>query len=328
MSKGIKTEHKVKHVETTRVHPDDVKPGRNSRMIAAHNYLDVLTKLAISIAKHGQLQPAEVRRDEDKTLVMVDGQTRQDAVKVLRDGFTAIDPDTGEEVLFRDPDATLWVKIVDVDPDTAFLHSIKANQDREGTTDLQEALAQNELRTTMGWSDTKIARFYGYSNQNRVMALEKLLRLPNDVQQAVHDGRMALSIALLTLDLTDEERAKTIEQATGEGGKISGPALKNIIRELFAVRGSALPEAVPTPEESGAEKDKKEGGVKDDATDPKVNKYIRRSAKDFERFFAEHKDDTDALSDRAVELINVMVLWFKGRRTDEYLRTALNEYTE
>ncbi len=310
MSAKISTEHATKHVETRRVHPSDLKRGRNSRMIPAVNYQQTVTDRAISIAKSGQLQPCEARRLEDKTLELTYGFTRFDAVVLLRNGFTATDPDSGETATFHDPEATVWVKIVDTDADSAFLRSISENQERKDTTDLQEALAQNELRTTRGWTDTKIARFYGYSNQNRVMTLEKLLRTPASTQEAVHEGRLALSNAILGVDhgLSAEEQAKLIEESNTDG-KVSGPALKALLRGM--VESKAAPAEEPAEEKS----------------EPKAPS-IKRSAKDLERFFEQMKADESTLSDNGAELLGVLVQWFKGRRTDDYLRSAINEYTE
>ncbi len=319
MSAKISTEHKTKHVETLRVHPSDLKWGRNSRMIDAPNYQQTVTNRAISIAKHGQLEPCEARRLEDETLELVYGFTRLDAVCLLRNGFTATDPDTGDTTTFHDPDATVWLKVVDSDPDEAFLRSIKENQERADTTDLQEALAQSELRTTMGWTDSKIARHYGYTNQNRVMDLSKLLSCPPDIQQKVHRGELALSIALLgpKHKLTAEEQLKLVADATVEGGTVSGPALKGLLRDLLGAKAVRTPE----PEESETE----EG----EADEPKEKKgWIKRNVKDLERFAQAAKDDSTLLSEESEALVKTLIKWFKGGHTDEYLRNALNEATD
>jgi len=310
--------------DTFRVNPADVKNGRNSRMIAAATYADTVRDRAVSIATHGQLQPAEVRRLDDNTLELVAGYTRRDAITLLREGFTAIDPQTGEKREYRDAHATLWVKVVDVTADEAFVRSIAENLQRRDTTDLQEALAQSELRTTMGWSDSQIARFYGKTNQNRVAALAKLLTLPDDVQKMVHTGKLALYTALDTLDLDPETRATLLDGATDETGKVQGAVLRKLLRDHMDKTPEA-PEAGETP--AVDPDDKAEGGVEADGSDGKVKKHIKRSAKDVERFFAERKED-GTLNESATELLNVMVLWLKGRRTDEYLTSAFNEYTK
>ena len=322
MSAKVKTEHKVKHVETSRVHPDDVKPGRNSRMIEAPNYAETVKSLAQSIYQHGQLQPAEARRLPDHTLEMVAGYTRRDAVQLLRSGFTATDVESGEEKHYQDPDALLWVRIeTTVGADEAFLRSIKENQDRHDTTDLQEALAQSELRTTQGWSDTQIARFYGYTNQNRVMSLEKLLTLDEATQQLVHRKKLALSVALLTADLTPEERAKVIAESS-DGDKVSGPALKAILRDLY----SKTPEGSEPEADPEGESDSEGEGEPEPAKEPK-GPSIKRSVKDLERFIAaDTESESPELSAAGVEFLDVLMLWFRGKRNDAYLSRTINEY--
>ncbi len=312
--------------DTFRINPLDVKDGRNSRMIPAPDYKETVLKRALSIAKQGQLQPAEVRREDDKTLTLVSGYTRRDAINLLREGFTAIDPDSGEKAEFRDPSATLWVKVVDVGPDEAFLRSISENLQRKDTTDLQEALAQSELRTTMGWTDSKIARFYGYKNQNRVAALQKLLQLPEDVQVLVHSGKIALYTALDTLELDPETRATLLDGATDETGKVQGSVLRGLLRKLKDEPVPAI-DAGETDEEGDAG-EPEAGGKRTPAKPHDKTKRIPRTRKDLERFAAECSEADGSLTDAAGELLDVLVLWFKDQRTDEYLQNALNNYTK
>lgn len=320
----------VSRQDTFRVNPNDVKDGRNSRMIAAANYDETVRARALSIAKQGQLQPAEARREDDKTLTLVSGYTRRDAVKLLREGFDAIDPDTGETTHYQDANATLWIKVVDVSEDEAFLRSIKENLERKDTTDLQEALAQQELRTTMGWTDSKIARFYGYANMNRVAALSKFLTLPKKVQEQVHSGKLALYAALDTLELSDDERNTVLDGATGENGKISGSTLRKLVRDLYE-KAASTPEAtpsVPSGPEPAAEpelRDAEDSVEEGDGADPKAKKYIPRGRKDVERLLG---DEDAGLSTKSKELLDVLVLWLKGRRTDAYMVGTLNEYTK
>lgn len=317
--------------DTFRIAPSDAKRGRNSRMVPAPDYAETVLKRAQSIAEHGQLQPAEVRRLDDNSLELVAGYTRADAVQLLRDGFTAIDPKTGEKKEYKDEKATLWVKVVDVTADEAFLRSITENLQRKDTTDLQEALAQNELRVTQGWTDSMIARFYGKTNQNRVAALAKLLLLPDDVQQKVHTGKLALYSALDTLDLDPETRANLLDGATDDTGKVQGATLRKLLRDHYDATGDAPAAEAPEAPETGEtpDADPKGAGVeKDDSDDPKAKKHVKRNVKDLERFYAEKKEEAgDALSPAAGELLDIMVLWFKGRRTDKYLADALNAYT-
>lgn len=314
----------VSRQDTFRVNPNDVKKGRNARMIEAPNYADTVRERAISIFQHGQLQPVEVRRLEDKTLETVFGNTRRDAVLLLREGFDAIDPQTGEKTHMHDANATLWVKVVDVDPEEAFLRGIAENIERKDTTDLQEALAQQELRTTMGWSDTRIARFYGKNNQNRVMALAKLLTLEDSVQQLVHEGKLALYTALDTLECDPETRAALLDGATDETGKVQGAVLRQMLRNLPTPAAETFP--LVTEDEGG---EKKPSGKRDKDDEP-VEKTKRhpRNRKDLQRFANECSETEGTLKPAAAELLDILILWFADKRNDEYLIRSLNEYTK
>lgn len=337
MAIAIKTSEKAARQDTYRVAPQDVTPGRNSRIIPAPNYKQVVERLAVSIVKHGQLQPSEVRRLDDNSLVCVDGHTRHDAVKLIREGFEAIDPDSGETVRFHDPARLLWVKVTDLSEDDAFLHSIKANADREDTTDLQEALAQAELRTTLGWTDSKIARFYGYTNQNRVADLAKLTCTAEAVKTAVHEKRLALANAVLFIKhgLSEDEQVAFLDAAKDDSGKVNGPKLKKLLREKFEGvedgdedEGGYEPVSPVDPKTPPALDPSSEGDESPiDETVPKpVKKFVPRTAKDFQRWFAENTTDESKLNDGAAELFNVLSLWFKGQRNDDYLRVKALEY--
>lgn len=306
--------------DTFHVNPADVKPGRNSRMIEAADYMDRVVDRAISIYKRGQLQPVEARREGDKSLTLTLGFTRRDAVIMLRNGFTAIDPDTGEETFFQNKEALLWVAVTDCDVDQAFLRGIAENLERNDTTDLQEALAQQEIRTTMGWCDAQIARFYGYTNQNRVMHLNKLVCLPEDVQQKVHKKQLALHAALLTEGLGDDERKAVIDACADGKGKVDGAALKAMIRDLIGGKAETSAESEETPEEAT-----EEGGEEAEAKPKKkASASLKRSVKEFAGF-AHDMGDTSGVKDSVKNLFNTLVLWFANEKTDKQLWNAIDK---
>jgi ParB-like chromosome segregation protein Spo0J len=323
MSSTIKTENKTRRQDTFCVDPSDVRPGRNSRMIESSDYLERIVDRAISIAKDGQLQPVEVRKEADNTLTLSFGFTRYEAVKLLRSGFTGVDPQTGESVSFCDPKAQLWVKVTKCDVDEAFLRGIKENLERNDTTDLQEALAQSEIRTTMGWTDAAIARFYGYRNQNRVSFLSKLLSLPEKTQQLVHQGKMALHAALLTEGLSETDQTAVIEAATDGKGRVEGAALKGLIRDLLAKRAPAA-SADETTADAGTE-DETEDEAEDTGHDEApVSARLKRSVKEFANFVDEAKTTVGVKPD-VLNLLACLVSWFKNEKTDKQLWNAIDK---
>ena len=324
MAAKIKTEVKPTRYETYRLDPADIKKGRNSRMVPAANYKETVQARAVSIFKQGQLAPCEGARDKDGKVVLTFGFTRLDAVVLLRSGFDAIDPDTGETVHFVSPDLRVWINVVDASVDECFIRAWKENIERTDTTDLQEALAQQEIRTTMGWTNARIAREAGYTNQNRVSALEKLLCLPDDVQALVHEGKLALYPALDTKDLTPEDRAKVLEGSTGRDGKIGGAALRALIRELDEAREAARTAEVdpgtPIPEDDG--EPAKPSTVVEESTSDSTPKKVKRTATELQNWLAE-AGAREGLSKSGLDLIGTLSLWLRGERTTGTLWTKL-----
>lgn len=337
MAAAIKTTsgEKAARQDTFRVNPADVKEGKNARMIASPDYIEKVRELAADVHDHGQLQPSEVRRDEDNSLVLTFGFTRKHAIELLREGFEATDPVSGEVKRYHDPKAMLWVRVIDCGIDDAFVRGLKENIKRNDMTDLQEARAQEELRTGLGWTDTQIARFFGSNNQNRVMALAKLLTLSKKIQEAVHEGRMALSTALDAAKVTDEaEREAIVAGAFDAKGKVSGPAVREAVRawaEKVAELEAKLKAAEAGAVEGGGEGDGEgdgdgdgdgegDGKEKEEKEKEKEEKgpSIKRNVKDFKKFVEEIQNDEEEAKeyDEAVlDLLVSLTKYFDGKNT-------------
>lgn len=307
MATALNVENDVTRQDTFKLHPDDILLGRNSRCIAAADQDETDRERALSIAKHGQLVPALGHRDADKRVVLDEGFGRLRAIRLLRKGFEAVDDD-GEKRFFQDPDAELWVAVdtkIKTDEE-AFVKSALANQQRKNTTDVQEALAQQVLREEFGWSDTRIARQYGYTNSNRVMYLKKLLTLPDKIVQKVHRGELALYAALDLLKVEDPaERDRVIEVAAVDvpaGGKIDGSKIREEIRRVAHEE--------PT-EPVGPE--------------PAREPSFKRTVKEFKRFAAEVQDEATVAPEGVKKLFGYLCEWFAGERQDKSLWNTINE---
>lgn len=322
MASSFTSTEKTARQDTFKVSPADVKRGRNSRLIGSPDYAKKVADLAYSIYTNGQIAPSEVRKDDEKALVLSSGFTRADAVELIRKGFKYVDVTSGVETEIRDPEFKLWVAIRDVTADEAFLRGLRENLDRNDTTDLQEALAQQELRTAYGWTETQIARFYGYTNQNRVATLCKLLALPEDVQQKVHRGELALHAAVLCKDhgLSAEETAAVIDGATSGKGKVEGNVLKKLIRDLLDKKDAdavaaaeaaraAVPVVTDDTERPGEEK--VTATVTSDESE-KVKK-IKRTAKEFQNFAAEIVE-REGVDERLQDLFAALTNWIDGKK--------------
>jgi ParB-like chromosome segregation protein Spo0J len=299
-AKIVTPTEKADRQDTFRVHPSDAKPGKNSRMIENPNYPAKVQSLAIDIFINGQIQPAVVRRNADKTLELVAGYTRHDAVELLRAGFDAIHPGTGEPMKFHDPEAKLWVKVEDMSDEEAFTTSLAENIKRNDTTDTQEALAQQELRDKFGWNDARIARFYGYTNQNRVSQLRKLLKLGKKTQEKVHAGDLSLYAALATDKMDEAARNDLLDACANPQGKIDVNALKDALRasqEKVADQGG-------TTGEGGEGEGEEEGD--------ETPSNLKRNVSDFKKFAAEVAQD-ESIDEGAKELFVKLTKWFAGK---------------
>lgn len=319
--------------DTFKVSPIDIIRGHNSRIIVSANYDEQVKDLAFSIAVNGQSTPAEARRATDEgvigkdavpykkgDLILTAGFTRLDAITLLRSGFEYTDAE-GNTRFHHEADAQLWIKVYDCTEEDAFYRGLRENLERNDTSDLQDALAQNDLRTGYGWSDVQIARFYGKNNQNRVMALEKLLHCTKKVQALVHEKKLSLSAAVLGGDhgLSPEEVENVIDGAATGRGKVDGAALKALIREALGRKEAAAEAAkeeatliIPVIDETTkTDSDAVAPGTTSDET-TKIKK-IKRSVKEFQNFTAEI-NEREGVDQRVKDLFAAFGNWFDGKK--------------
>lgn len=326
MAAKIETEHAFARQDTFKVNPSDITRGINSRnpdgTAETADYKEAVKKRAVDIAINGQLQPAEVRRDENNHLILTFGFTRADAVESLRNGFTAIDPRDNQERTFHDPDATLWVKVVDCDEETAFLRGVKENREREQVTDYQEAKQHQFLRDKFGKKDADIAREYGYTNQNRVALLRGLLACPQDIQDRVKDGKLAVSVAVNDLKgISDEEKAAILSKVDTTGGKISGSEVRKAVREKL-VEG-ITPTNVNVAEETvTATTPAPKKGKKGKNTEPPS---LRRSRHELIKFFEEVTAEDTHCSAKVKAVFEAVLKYAEGRHGEKAVWNRINE---
>lgn len=302
-----------KIVKDVWVTPEAITEGQNSRMMTEPNYLDTIQERAVSVFLEGQMAPAE-GREVDGTLILDSGFTRREAVRMIREGFDAVHPATGEKVRMHDPERLLWVRIVDTTPEHAFLRGLQENIERKDMTDLQEALAQEHMRS-LGWKDAAIARFFHYTNQNRVMMLKKLLKTDEATQNKVHAGQMAASVAVILneADLTDEQKSKIIDGAK-DGDKVRGEIVRDLIRQVYESKPEVVKGASSGAGAGGEGGDDKEGEGEGKAPS------LKRSRTDLVKFLnGLVADESVKLSDGATDLAKTIVLWLDGKRRDQYL---------
>src|SRR5439155_16635218 len=109
----------------------------------------------------------------------------------------------------------LQCKVVDCNPEEAFIRNIVENNERAETTPVDDAHNQRRLREEFGWSEQRIAEFYKRSVAY-ISQLRRTLQLPQPIQQAVARGDMAISAALDLVELPEPARQQAVAEATDQ----------------------------------------------------------------------------------------------------------------
>ena len=146
-----------------------------------------LESLADSIRAHGIVQPLLVRR-RDSGYELIAGERRWRAARLA--GITRV-PIVVKEV----PDESLL--------EIALIENIQ----RENLNPIEEAQAYKKLIESVGLTQESLASRVG-RDRSYITNYLRLLRLPDDVQQLVKDGRLSTGHArtLLALDQVDLQR--------------------------------------------------------------------------------------------------------------------------
>ncbi len=194
-----------------------VVPKENGRVEGGYGQEDTVALAEIILAE-GQQTPVEVRRIEDHKIQLVFGYGRHAAIsyvnKVLR-------PDNPMQVLCR---------VVDCNPEEAFIRNLSENLNRKGTTPIDDAHNQRRLREEYGWTEARIGAFYDKS----VAYLSQLRKLPGlakDIQDGVKAGNIPIEAALLVTELPASEHKEAVTEATNvETGKVSAEVIRKRVR--------------------------------------------------------------------------------------------------
>jgi len=309
----------VKRSDRFHLKPEDIIicPELRGRHTPPTN--EQVAQLAISMHKNSQIEPVLCRRTHDNRVKLVAGFTRHEAAKMLRQGFEYDDKS------YCDPEFRLSVVLSDCNDEEAFLRNLAENNDRCPTSAIDDAHNQRRLRETYGKNDVEIAEIYGVSSV-KVGQYRKLLELSNDEQALVHKGLLAVSAALTLLNVSSEERAQIVADATKENGKVDGSAIRVAVREVLTG---------PETEETEEVEDTNTSEVVEDATgevppappDPPRGKNLGRSVRDI-RKWGESLKDNEELSDAVRHFGGVLLQYLAGRKGEKALMTALSKLEE
>jgi ParB family chromosome partitioning protein len=156
-----------------------------------------LAELAASMQSSGLLQPVAVRSANDGTYELIAGERRWRAARSL--GWT-----------------TIPAVVRDVDDRTLLTLALVENLQRDALSPIDEARGYERLIDDFRASQSEIAELVGRDRSTVANAL-RLLRLPDAVQEMLHDGRLSTGHARSLLGLAEADRIvhfarRTVEQ--------------------------------------------------------------------------------------------------------------------
>ncbi len=157
-----------------------------------------LVELKSSIQKYGVLEPVIVRKSKNG-YELVSGERRLRAVRAL--GIETIPAVIREKVSDRE------MQIL----------SLVENQQRADLNDLEIAMGYNELLLKFNYTHEKIADDTGKSRPY-VSNILRLLKLPDEIKQAITDKKISSGHARALLSINDEEeQLSLLEKIITEG---------------------------------------------------------------------------------------------------------------
>lgn len=210
--------------EPSEVDVDSIVPGP---MQPRTNFDEAaLEGLANSIRSHGVVQPLLVRRQGDN-YELIAGERRWRAAKLA--GLSRV-PVVVKEVLDKD---LLEIALIE-------------NIQREDLNPIEEALAYQKLIESVGLTQEALASRVG-RDRSYITNYLRLLRLPDDLQQLVKDGRLSTGHARTLLGLPQADLQRRIARQVIDGG-LSVRATEQLVRKAAEEKPSKPSETPRTPD--------------------------------------------------------------------------------
>ena len=209
--------------EPSEVDLDSIVPG--PMQPRSHFDEASLQSLADSIRSHGVVQPLLVRR-RDSGFELIAGERRWRAAKLA--GLTRV-PVVVKEV----PDDSLL--------EIALIENIQ----REDLNPIEEAQAYKKLIETVGLTQEALASRVG-RDRSYITNYLRLLRLPDDLQQLVKEGRLSTGHARTLLALSHPDQQRRLARQIIDGG-LSVRATEQMVHKMLEekpARSPAVPRAV------------------------------------------------------------------------------------
>src|SRR5918996_926798 len=209
--------------EPSEVEIDSITPG--PMQPRTHFDEASLESLAESIRNHGIVQPLLVRRRGDG-YELIAGERRWRAAKLAG--------------LARVP-----VVVKEVPDDSLLEIALIENIQRENLNPIEEAQAYKKLIETVGLTQEALASRVG-RDRSYITNFLRLLRLPDDIQQLVKEGRLSTGHARTLLALSHPDQQRRLARQIIDGGlsvRTTEQMVHRILEEKPA-KGPSVPRAV------------------------------------------------------------------------------------
>ena len=180
-----------------------------------------LESLAESIRTHGVVQPLLVRR-RDGGFELIAGERRWRAAKLA--GLTRVP-----------------VIVKDVPDDNLLEIALIENIQRENLNPIEEAQAYKKLIETVGLTQEALASRVG-RDRSYITNYLRLLRLPDDLQQLVKEGRLSTGHARTILALNHPDQQRRVARQIIDGG-LSVRATEQLVQRMVEEKPARTPSA-------------------------------------------------------------------------------------
>jgi len=180
----------LKELPLTQISPNPFQPRTRFDEAA-------LAELTESIRASGLLQPIVVRAAGPGKFQIIAGERRWRAVTAL--GW-----------------ATVPAVVKTADDKTLLTLAMIENIQRHDLSSIDEALGYRRMQDEFGVGVSEIARLTG-KNRSTVANLVRLLGLPDDIQQMVHQGQLTEGHARALLAFTEVDEMRRVAREAGDG---------------------------------------------------------------------------------------------------------------
>lgn len=178
----------ISSISLDKIHPNPYQPRHRFEEEKLH-------ELANSLKENGMIQPIIVTKRIDSEYELIAGERRLEAAKLA--GFTEI------PVIIRS-----------VSPQEQLQYALIENIQRENLNPIEEAKAYNQLAEEFNLTHVEIAKLMGKERTTITNSI-RLLKLPEEVQDYLSEGRLTAGHARALLQLEGDEQTLFAERVIG-----------------------------------------------------------------------------------------------------------------